>query len=143
MAIIKKLKSVPKKATRLEHDRPFAPQIAAKADGLIAKYQVVIRFDSADGGFNGRGVELPNAVGFGKTANACVRETFGNMRAIVGYMLECGETPPLLGDPQRNIQLNIRVAEYEKHTIETYAHAAGLGVSDYMRRAALGAAPAH
>jgi hypothetical protein len=84
------------------------------------------------------GVELPNALGFGETADEVIAEVRGNMEALIIYMIERGETPPLMGKPQRTEQINLRLTQMERETIESLARASGQGVSDYIRAVAIG-----
>lgn len=119
-------------------DRPVDPAIAAQAKALVPLYQVVIGFDQELGCYSGRGAELPSALGFGDTPESCINEVRGNMHALVVHMLETGETPPLMGNPQRTAQVNIRLTDYEKSLIESLAKSAGQSASDYIRNVVLG-----
>jgi uncharacterized protein (DUF1778 family) len=119
-------------------DRPVTPAIARQANQIAAKYQVIIRFDEECDEYYGRGLELPGALGDGKTPDECVSSTRQAMAAIVGFMLERGEKPPApAGLGLRKIQLNVRVTPEEKLLFEEAARRNGQGISDYIRSAAL------
>ncbi len=126
------------KNSRKSPTRPVDPAVRRQARELAAKYQVIVRRDDELGGLSGRGVELPNALGFGETADEVIAEVRGNMEALVIHMIERGETPPLMGTPQRTEQINLRLTRMERETIESLARAAGQGVSDYIRAVAIG-----
>jgi len=119
-------------------DRPVKAQIARQAKALVDQYQVIVRLDVETGELIGRGVEIPNAIGFGATADEAIEEVRGNMRALVIYMLEIGQTPPLMGNTARTVQFNLRLTKFEKQTMQSLADASGLALSDYVRTAALG-----
>jgi predicted RNase H-like HicB family nuclease len=121
-------------------DRPFAPAIIAQAAKLVPQYRILVGYSVEDGCYVGEGVELPNAIGAGDTEAECIAEVRGNMTALVCYMLERGETPPLSQEPVRRLQVNVRFAPYEKATAEALAKAAGQTLSDFIRTAALGRA---
>ena len=126
------------KSSRKSPTRPVDPAVRRQARELAAKYQVIVRRDDELGALSGRGVEIPNALGFGETADEVIAEVRGNMEALVIHMLERGETPPLMGKPQRTEQINLRLTRMERETIESLARAAGQGVSDYIRTVAIG-----
>jgi predicted RNase H-like HicB family nuclease len=126
------------KSTKLPVDRPFAPQVVAMAAKLVPQYRVLGGYSQADGCYVGEGVELPNAIGAGETEAECIAEVRGNMNALVCYMLERGQTPPLAREPARTVQVNVRFAPYEKAAAESLANAAGKSLSDFIRSAALG-----
>ena len=54
-------------------DRPFAADVLRQAVELARQYQVILEFD--DGEWFGRGLELPGAMGDGKTPDKCVAAT--------------------------------------------------------------------
>jgi hypothetical protein len=119
-------------------DRPFASTVLAKAKKLATQYQVVIRFDEECREYYGRGLELPGALGDGKTPDACVSSTREAMVSIAAYMMERGETPPTpSAEGLRKVQLNVRVTPEEKLLFEEAARRSGQGLSDYIRSAAL------
>ena len=99
---------------------------------------MVIRFDEECGEYIGRGLELPGALGDGKTPDACLASTREAMSAIVAFILERGENPPTpAAEGLRKVQLNVRVTPEEKLLFEEAARKNGQGLSDYIRSAAL------
>jgi predicted RNase H-like HicB family nuclease len=119
-------------------DRPFDPAIVREAQSLSRRYQVVIRFDEECGEYYGRGLELPGALGDGRTPDQCVASTRAAMEAVAAFMLETGQSPPTpVAEGSRKIQLNIRVTADEKLIFEQAARSTGQGLSDFIRAAAL------
>lgn len=121
-------------------DRPFDAGILRKAKELAARYQVILQQE--DGAFLGRGLELPMAMGDGKTADACVKNTREAFVTAVAYLLESGKPVPApASEQQRSVQVNIRLTPTEKEQLESAARRSGFrGVSDYVRSAVLTAA---
>ena len=119
--------------------RPFDPKILARAEQIAANYGVVIRYMEDDGCFFGRGVELPMAMGDGKTEAQCLECTRQSLVLSVATMLERSERPPLPADTgERTEQVNIRVSRAEKQAMEEAAGAGGFrSISDYVRVKAL------
>jgi predicted RNase H-like HicB family nuclease len=117
--------------------RPFDPQIMRRARRIAEKYQVILQFE--DGEWYGRGLELPNAFGDGKTPDACVKMTREAFAAVVATMIEDGHKPPLpASDALRDQQVNVRLTTEEKARLEESSQQAGFrGVSDYVRFRAL------
>jgi predicted RNase H-like HicB family nuclease len=120
-------------------DRPFDPAILKRARQIADRYQVVVRYE--DGKYYGRGLELPGAMDDGKTPDECVTNTREAMVAVVGYMLEEGQTPPLpASEGARTEQVNVRLTAEERLAMEQAAQRQGFrGLSDYVRAAALAA----
>ncbi len=114
-------------------DRPFAKQILRRAAQVASRYQVIIKFE--DGEYYGRGLELPLAMGDGKSPDECVASTRRAMAVCVATMLEDGETPPRpASEGRRTEQVNIRLTPEEKLLMEESARAKGFrGISDYVR----------
>jgi predicted RNase H-like HicB family nuclease len=140
MVISKKHKGVAASG-RKRLDRPFDVAVARKARALASRYQVVIRFDEDCREYYGRGLELPGALGDGKTPDECVESTRQAMEAVAAFMLERGETPPPpAAEGLRKIQLNVRVTPEEKLIFEQAARHSGQGLSDFIRAAALAGA---
>jgi predicted RNase H-like HicB family nuclease len=125
-----------KNAERL--DRPFDPAIIRRAKQIAAQYRIVLEPD-ADVGFLGNVIELPLVWGDGKTADACVRHTREGAIAVVAFMLERGEMPPMTSrEEQRTEQINIRVTPSEKRVLEEAARAKGFrGIADFVRSTTL------
>jgi predicted RNase H-like HicB family nuclease len=74
-------------------DRAFSSTILKRAKAIAERYQVVMWFEAGE--FYARGVELPGAGGDGKTPDECMRSTRESLTALVAYMLEIGEKPPV------------------------------------------------
>jgi predicted RNase H-like HicB family nuclease len=65
-------------------DRPIDAGVMAKAKAIAREYQVTLAYE--DGHWYGRGLELPNIHGDGKTVGQCVentREAFGGWVACL------------------------------------------------------------
>ena len=137
MATSKQSKNSKAKGAGPAKDRPFAPEVVAKAAGLVRQYQVIIRWSEEEECYEGRCAEMPNTIGFGADEAECLAEVRGNLNALVMHMIEAGETPPLADEPARTVQVNVRFADYEKATAQALADAAGKTLSDYIRVAAL------
>lgn len=120
--------------------RPFAPGIMKKAKEIAREYQIVVRF--VDGEYYGEGLELPGAMGDGKTPGQCVKNTREALAISVACMLEDGLIPPLpLAEQTRDEQVNIRLTLREKRALEMAARNKGFrGLSDYVRASAIQAA---
>lgn len=117
--------------------RPFPPAILERAHRIAADYRIAIEFE--DGEYYGHSMELPGAMGDGKTPDQCVAATREAAAVVVAYMLEKGQTPPLPArEGARSEQVNIRLSVEEKAAIEAIATRFGFrGVSDYVRTAAI------
>src|SRR4051794_25192569 len=99
-------------------DRPFAPDILARARELAGRYQVIVR-RAEDGDWYGRGLELPVAMGDWTTPEACIARTREAFVAVVGYLLETGRTPPPPSEEgARTEQVNVRLSAEEKLRLE-------------------------
>ncbi len=120
--------------------RPFAPAVLAEARKLVGQYQVVLSCE--DGHWYGRGLELSNVLGDGKTADAAVVDTRKALVAVVATMIEEGERPPAPAQSgRRTEQVNVRLSADEKLLLETVAKRKGYsGMSDFIRAVAVEAA---
>ena len=118
-------------------DRPFDPEVLAKAKKTAAQYQVIVSFE--DGQWFGRGLELPNVCGDGKTVSRCVENTREALTGAVAYLLETGQKPPTPARAgTRTRQVNVRLTAEEKLLLETVAKRKGFnGLSDFVRAAAI------
>lgn len=130
-----------KQNKKLDLHRPFDPKILARAEAIVARYGIVIRWLDDEQCYFGRGVELPMAMGDGKTEAECLESTRKSLVLSVATILEQGERPPLPADVgARTEQVNIRLSRTEKQTMEEAASAGGFrSVSDYIRVKALSA----
>jgi predicted RNA binding protein YcfA (HicA-like mRNA interferase family)/predicted RNase H-like HicB family nuclease len=118
-------------------DRPFAPDVLAKAEKVAQQYQVILAFE--DGEWYGRGLEMPYVFGDGKTPAQCVAETREALTTAVATLLELGERPPTPARAgRRTTQINVRLTAEEKALLEVTAQRKGFnGLSEFIRAAAL------
>lgn len=118
-------------------DRSFPRDVLRRAAELSKQYQVILELD--DGQWFGRGLELPGAMGDGKTPDKCVAATREAMISAVASMLEEGERPPApASSGLRAMQVNVRLTAEEKALLESAAHNRGFnGLSDFIRFVAL------
>jgi predicted RNase H-like HicB family nuclease len=122
---------------QLDPARPFDPAILKRAREIAAEYEVVLWFE--DGEWFGRGLELTQTFGDGKTPGACIASVREGLILTVATMLEDGEQPPAPARTgQRTEQVNVRLTVTEKARLENRSRAGGFrGISDYVRAAAL------
>ncbi len=108
-----------------------------KAEKIAERYQIIVSFE--DGHWHGRGLELPNIHGDGKTVNQCVKNTGEAFAGWVAYLLEEGRPPPTpAGEGTRTAQVNVRLTAEEKVLLEATAKRKGFsGLSDFVRAAAI------
>jgi predicted RNase H-like HicB family nuclease len=125
------------KTENMSVDRPFNKEVKDLAHEISDNYQIIL--DNEDGEFYGRGLEMPNVYGEGKTANACVKDTREALFAAVATMIEMNETPPLPAhDNARTEQVNIRLSLIEKDVLKALAKSHGFrGLGDFIRTRAL------
>ena len=118
-------------------DRPIDAGVMAKAKAIAQEYQVILACD--DGHWYGRGLELPNIHGDGKTAGQCVENTREAFGGWVAYLLEEGQRPPTPArEGTRTMQVNVRLTAEEKALLEVTAKRKGFsGLSDFVRAAAM------
>jgi len=129
--------SVKLKNSDKKMDRPFTREVITKAKVLACQYQIIL--DPEDGVWYGRGLELPNVFGGGRTEHQCVTNTREALTAAIATMTEAGQTPPAPAKQGvRSMQVNIRLTPEEKVLLEASAKSKGFrGISDLMRAAAL------
>jgi predicted RNase H-like HicB family nuclease len=118
-------------------DRPVDAGVMAKAKAIAQEYQVILACE--DGHWYGRGLELPNIHGDGKTVSQCVENTREAFCGWVAYLLEEGQRPPTPArEGTRTMQVNVRLTAEEKALLEVTAKRKGFsGLSDYVRAAAM------
>ena len=106
-------------------DRPFAADVLRRAAELARQYQVILEFD--DGEWFGRGLELPGAMGDGKTPDKCVAATRDAMVSAVASMLEDGDRPPTPATSGKSARCrwNVRLTGRQKAILESTAHSRG------------------
>jgi predicted RNase H-like HicB family nuclease len=116
---------------------PFEAEVLESAERFARAYDVILRFE--DGRWYGHALEYPEAMGDGKTVNACVRATRQSLTVAVATMLEAGQSPPPPArEGHRSAQVNVRLTPEEKAILESKAKAKGFrGLSDFIRTAVL------
>jgi predicted RNase H-like HicB family nuclease len=129
--------SVKSKGSAKAIDRPVEPRVMAKARAIAEEYQVILSCE--EGHWYGRGLELPNIHGDGKTVSQCVANTREAFSGWVAYLLEEGQRPPTPArEGTRTMQVNVRLTAEEKALLETTAKRKGFsGLSDFVRAAAM------
>lgn len=126
------------KRSRKHIARPFAPGIESAAKALAEKYQYIIGRDDDAGGYFGRCLELPGAMGDGADVSDCMDLTKSTATTLIAYMLENGQRPPTpASEAVRNVQLNIRISVEEKVRFEEAARQEGVDLSEFIRSAAV------
>ena len=129
--------SVKSKESAKAIDHPFPPEVVKQAKQIADRYQVILSCE--EGHWYGRGLELPNVYGDGKTVNECVKDTREALCGAAALMLEQGQRPPApsrIGT--RNTQVNVRLTAEEKALLESTAKRKGFsGLSDFIRAAAI------
>jgi predicted RNase H-like HicB family nuclease len=118
-------------------DRPFRPEVLKQAQRIAEQYQVILSCE--EGHWYGRGLEMPNVFGDGKTVNQCLKDTREALCGAVALMLEQGQRPSAparIGT--RTAQINVRLTAEEKALLESTAKRKGYsGLSDFIRAAAI------
>jgi predicted RNase H-like HicB family nuclease len=129
--------SVRSKESAKAIDRPIATETLRQAEKIADRYQVVLHCD--EGHWYGRGLELPNVFGDGKTVGRCIAETRTALCGAVAWMLEEGRKPPHPArETTRTRQVNVRLTAEEKLVLESTAKRRGFkGLGDFLRAAAL------
>lgn len=120
-----------------ELKKPIDRRTLADAREVAARYQVILAEEDTE--WTGRGLELPNVFGAGKTPEACIRDTREAFTLAVAYLLEQGRQPPAAArEGNRSMQVNVRLTPEEKALLESAARRKGYqGMSDFMRAAAI------
>jgi predicted RNase H-like HicB family nuclease len=129
--------SVKSKKSAKKIDRPFDREVWKHAKAVARQYQIIV--GQEDDQWFGRGLELPNVFGDGKTATQCMNNTREALAVAVAFLLEEGQRPPVPANlGRRTMQVNIRVTAEEKALLESTAKRQGYrAVSEYMRTAAI------
>ncbi|MCE9604519.1 MAG: type II toxin-antitoxin system HicB family antitoxin [Planctomycetia bacterium] len=114
-----------------------AKSLRAEAKRYADSYQIILQFE--DGEWYGRGLELPQVFGDGKTPEACVENTREALEGAVAFLLEQGQRPPAAATTgQRTEQVNVRLTAEEKVLLEASAKRKGFsGLSEFVRAAAI------
>jgi len=116
---------------------PFEPRVLEAAKRLAQAYDLILRYEDRE--WYGHALEYPEAMGDGKTVDACVRATRQALTVAVAAMLEAGQSPPPPArEGHRSAQVNVRLTPEEKAVLESRAKAKGFrGLSDFIRTAVL------
>jgi predicted RNase H-like HicB family nuclease len=111
--------------------------LLAKAKEIAGQYQVILSRE--EGQWYGRGLELPNVFGDGKTVPQCVQNTRQALAGAVAYLLEEGQKPPAPARAgTRTQQVNVRLTPEERALLEATAKQKGYhGLSDFLRAVAV------
>ena len=118
-------------------NKPFNKTVLATAKKIAEKYEVII--SSEKGEWYGRGLEMPNVFGDGKTPDECVTNTREGLISAVAHLLEQGEVIPAPASKgKRSEQVNIRLTAEEKVILGASAKSKGFqGLADFIRAKAL------
>jgi predicted RNase H-like HicB family nuclease len=129
--------SVKSKKSAKAIDRPIDAGVMAKAKAIAQEYQVILACE--EGYWYGRGLELPNIHGDGKTVGQCVENTREAFCGWVAYLIKEGQRPPSPArEGTRTMQVNVRLTAEEKVLLEATAKRKGFsGLSDFVRAAAM------
>jgi len=118
-------------------DRPINAETLRRANDTAQRYQIILTHE--EGHWFGRGLELPQVFGDGKTANQCIENVREALGGAVAYLLEEGHRPPSPARAgARTTQVNIRLTPEERALLETTSRQKGFsGLSDFVRAAAM------
>jgi predicted RNase H-like HicB family nuclease len=118
-------------------DRPIDAGTLKRAEVIAQRYQIILSCE--EGHWYGRGLELPQVFGDGKTANQCIENTREALAGVVAFLLEEGRRPPSPARAgARTAQVNIRLTPEERALLETTSRQKGFsGLSDFVRAAAM------
>ena len=116
---------------------PFERGVLEAAKRIADAYDLILRHEDRE--WYGHALEYPEAMGDGKTVDACVRATRQALLVAVATMLEAGQSPPPPArEGHRSAQVNVRLTPEEKAVLESRAKAKGFrGLSDFIRTVVL------
>jgi predicted RNase H-like HicB family nuclease len=114
-------------------NKVFDSKILASANKIAEKYEVILAFE--DGEYFGRGLEMPNVFGDGKTPDECMKNTKEALSSAIAHLLEKGESIPApASEGKRTEQVNIRLTVEEKTILGATAKSKGFqGLADFIR----------
>lgn len=117
--------------------KAFDNKVLATAKKVAEKYEVIVVLKGGE--WYGRGLEMPNVFGDGKTPNECLKNTREGLIATVAHLLERGEVIPApASEGKRSEQVNVRLTSEEKVILTASAKARGFqGLADFIRAKAL------
>ena len=118
-------------------NKAFNKKFLAIAKKMAEKYEVIVSFE--DGQWYGRGLEMPNVYGDGKTPDECINNTREALIASVAHLLERGDVIPApASQGKRTEQVNIRLTPEEKAILSASARARGFhSLADFFRAKAM------
>lgn len=118
-------------------DRPFDPELFARARKIALQYRVITEPEGRE--YFGTSVEMPGVFVHGATEAQCVAQAREALTVAVATMMELDQRPPSpASDERREAQVNIRLTPNERMRIEETARQEGFrSISDYMRHTAL------
>jgi predicted RNase H-like HicB family nuclease len=118
-------------------NKPFNRNVLVTAKKVAEKYGVILSFENGE--WYGRGLEMPNVFGDGKTPDECVENTKNGLISAVAHLLEQGEVIPApASERKRTEQVNIRLTPEEKVILGASAKSKGFqGLADFIRAKAL------
>ncbi len=129
------------KSRRPPIDGPFDSAIVTKAEKTVAAYRMTMR--NTDDGWFGQGVELPGAMGDGKTPDRCVESITEAMMAVACSMLEDGQSlPNPESKGEKIVKIDLKLLRGEKSFFENAARRRDQSLSEFIRSAALAQAHA-
>ena len=73
-------------------NKPFAARVLAKVREIAEGYQIIVHCE--EGHWYGRGLEMPQVFGDGKSVERCMENTHKMLTGAAALMLERGERPP-------------------------------------------------
>jgi len=119
--------------------KAFDNKVLATAKKVAEKYEVIVVHKGGE--WYGRGLEMPNVFGDGKTPDECLENTREALIATVAHLLERGEVIPApASEGKRTEQVNIRLTSEEKAILGASARAKGFhSLADFFRAKALNA----
>jgi predicted RNase H-like HicB family nuclease len=114
-------------------NKPFDSKILAHANKIAEKYEIILAFEGGE--YFGRGLEMPNVFGDGKTPDECMQNTKEAIASTIAHLLEKGESIPApASEGKRTEQVNIRLTVEEKVILGATAKSKGFqGLADFIR----------
>lgn len=113
--------------------KEFDTKVLADAKKIAEKYEIIMA--SENGEWFGRGLEMPNVFGDGKTPDECIQNTKEGLISAVAYLLEQGEVVPSpASEGKRTEQVNVRLTKEERIILNASAKSQGFhGLADFLR----------
>jgi predicted RNase H-like HicB family nuclease len=113
--------------------RAFDAKILVDAKKITEKYEIIMAFESGE--WYGRGLEIPNVFGDGKTPDECIQNTREGLISVVAHLLEQGVVVPSpASEGKRTEQVNVRLTKEERIILNASARSQGFhGLADFLR----------